>query len=48
VVRWATDGAPGHADGIDADNVASRRCADSAGFRLIDPVPLYYQREALT
>jgi RimJ/RimL family protein N-acetyltransferase len=39
--------------GIEQDNVASRRCAESAGFRLTDPEPdfediLYYQREALT
>ena len=39
--------------GIDSDNLASRRCAESAGYHLIDPVPdfedtLYYQREALT
>jgi RimJ/RimL family protein N-acetyltransferase len=39
--------------GIDADNVASRRCAESAGFHLTDPEPdfediLYYQRKALT
>jgi len=39
--------------GIDADNTASRRCAESAGFELADPVPdfeetLYYQRWALT
>jgi RimJ/RimL family protein N-acetyltransferase len=35
--------------GIDADNVASRRCAESAGFHLTDPAPdfegmLYYRR----
>ena len=46
---------PGLADvrlwvcGIDADNTASRRCAESAGFRLTDPAPdfedvLYYRR----
>jgi RimJ/RimL family protein N-acetyltransferase len=39
--------------GIEPDNVASRRCAESAGFHLTDPEPdfediLYYQREALT
>jgi RimJ/RimL family protein N-acetyltransferase len=36
--------------GIDADNHASRRCAESAGFHLTDPVPdhedtLYYRRD---
>jgi RimJ/RimL family protein N-acetyltransferase len=35
--------------GIDPDNTASRRCAESAGFHLTDPEPdfediLYYQR----
>jgi RimJ/RimL family protein N-acetyltransferase len=39
--------------GIDADNIASQRCAESAGFHLADPAPdfegmLYYQRKTLT
>jgi RimJ/RimL family protein N-acetyltransferase len=36
--------------GIDADNVGSQRCAEAAGFRLVDPEPdfegmLYFRRE---
>lgn len=39
--------------GVDADNVASRRCVASAGFELVDPVPdeddtVYYRRGRLT
>jgi RimJ/RimL family protein N-acetyltransferase len=39
--------------GIDADNHASRRCAEAAGFQLVDPHPdhegmLYYRRERPT
>jgi RimJ/RimL family protein N-acetyltransferase len=36
--------------GIDADNLASQRCCEAAGFRLVDPTPdhedmLYFLRE---
>lgn len=39
--------------GVDADNLASRKCALAAGFELVDPVPddedmLYYRRGRLT